>query len=108
MLRAIPVTRLTDLTPLDRLRLPVFSAVTPLARDLTTHFGKGRDAASAQASAVMEAIERASAEATPASTTTATLDEMRATGSSVIDPCEFDLPSDTAFAPGRRITWVAA
>src|SRR5262245_39602974 len=39
VLRRIPVTRVADLTPLDRLALPVFSAVTPLAGDLTTHLG---------------------------------------------------------------------
>ena len=37
----VPITRVSDLTPIDRLRLPVFSATTPLARDLTTHMGKG-------------------------------------------------------------------
>lgn len=58
----VPITRLSDLTPLDFIRLPVFSAVTPLARDLTTHLGKGPDAVSARVSAMMEAVERVSAE----------------------------------------------
>src|SRR5271168_1445741 len=58
LLTRLPVTRIADLTPLDEIRLPVFTAVTPLARDLTTHMGKGTDATSARVSALMEAVER--------------------------------------------------
>ena len=61
----VPITRVADLTPLDSLGLPVFAAVTPLARDLTTHLGKGATPADARASAMMEAIERVSAESVP-------------------------------------------
>ncbi|MCB1809080.1 MAG: hypothetical protein KDJ99_29175, partial [Candidatus Competibacteraceae bacterium] len=62
LLGKLPVTRITDLTPLDPIRLPVYAVVTPLARDLTTHMGKGADALSARVSALMEAVERISAE----------------------------------------------
>jgi len=58
ILDLVPITRISDLTPLDPLGLPTFSAVTPLAADLTIHMGKGRDAMSARISAVMEAVER--------------------------------------------------
>ncbi len=57
----VPITRIADISPLDRLRIPVFCAVTPLALDLTTHLGKGARPADAKASAVMEAVERVSA-----------------------------------------------
>src|SRR5205809_5497895 len=39
--RRVPISRVVDLAPLDELRLPVYSAVTPLARDLKVHNGKG-------------------------------------------------------------------
>ena len=69
LLARIPVTRIADLTPLDEIRLPVFTVVTPLAKDLTTHMGKGIDATSARVSALMEAVERISAETVPTAMT---------------------------------------
>src|ERR1700739_205690 len=69
LLARLPVTRIADLTPLDEIRLPVFTAVTPLAKDLTTHMGKGTDATSARVSALMEAVERISAETAPTAMT---------------------------------------
>ena len=68
-LARLPVTRIADLTPLDEIRLPVFTVVTPLAKDLTTHMGKGIDATSARVSALMEAVERISAETAPTAMT---------------------------------------
>jgi ribosomal protein S12 methylthiotransferase accessory factor len=104
----LPVTRVADLTPLDPIRLPVWSAVTPLARDLTTHMGKGRDAAHARVSALMEAVERVSAETAPPGST---LREMfsRLAGDPrrpAIDPTELDLPADSTYAPDRTFTWI--
>ena len=37
ILNRVPITRLTDITPLDTFGAPVFAAVSPLASDLTTH-----------------------------------------------------------------------
>jgi ribosomal protein S12 methylthiotransferase accessory factor len=109
----IPVTRLSDLAPLDPLRLPAYCAVTPLARDLTTHLGKGQDAAAARASALMEAIERASAEhcSQPACRTSfarLSRSSPRTRGALVIDPVRFDLPDDTGYRRDRTFTWVRA
>lgn len=56
------ITRTADLTRLDRIGLPVFQAVRPLSRSLSVHQGKGKDAATAELSAVMEAIESHAAE----------------------------------------------
>lgn len=104
----LPLTRLSDLTPLDPIRLPVYSVVTPLARDLTVHMGKGADAASARASALMEAVERVSAETAPPGST------LRASFAGLahdrrrpaVDPAALDLPADTAYAPDRAFTWI--
>lgn len=108
LLPKIPVTRISDLTPLDPLGLPVYSAVTPLARDLTSHMGKGLDAASARVSALMEAVERVSAEtAPPHGTLRATFEELAAgTGPRPVDPASLDLPDDTLYAPDRPLTWI--
>ncbi|WP_437549657.1 YcaO-like family protein [Sorangium sp. So ce367] len=105
----VPITRVSDLSPLDRLRLPVFAAVTPLARDLTTHLGKGRDATSARVSALMEAVERVSAESIPESLTLrASFRDLEGSLSPpALDPALFDLPDDTLYSAERAITWVA-
>lgn len=102
----IPVTRLADLTRLDRIGLPVFCAVTPLAKDLTTHMGKGASAGAARVSALMEAVERVSAERLPSGSRRASFEEMRAGGLPVLDPALFDLPPDSAYDPARPIDWV--
>jgi ribosomal protein S12 methylthiotransferase accessory factor len=51
------VTRLANVTGLDHVGIPVYVAVRPLSRCLSVSQGKGLDAASAKASALMEALE---------------------------------------------------
>jgi ribosomal protein S12 methylthiotransferase accessory factor len=108
-LSRVPITRVFDASPLDSLRLPVWSAVTPLAKDLTVHSGKGGSAKAARLSAIMEAIERVSAEAIPwrrlwraSYRTLVSSDRV-----SVVEPTEFDLPFETVYTPGRLVTWVS-
>lgn len=106
--RRVPITRVSDLTPLDPLGVPVYVAVTPLARDLTTHAGKGRDHASARVSAMMEAVERVSAERPPPDTSVeASAQELESRPAPrAIDPRRFDLPDDTAYDPTHRYHWI--
>src|SRR5687767_1535681 len=56
------ITRLAQVTGLDQIGIPVWMAVRPNARTLAVCQGKGLDDASAQASAIMEAAELATAE----------------------------------------------
>lgn len=51
------ITRLANLTGLDCLGVPVFAAMRPNGRSLSTSQGKGLDDAAAAASALMESIE---------------------------------------------------
>ncbi len=53
------ITRLSRLTGLDRLGIPVWNAVTPNARSIVIHQGKGVTDLDAKVSAAMEALERA-------------------------------------------------
>ncbi len=108
VLEHVPITRVYDATPLDRLGLPVWAAVTPLAHDLTVHAGKGACAQAARISAVMEAIERVSAEALDP-------DRVRRSsyraltgegGDAVLDPELFDLPFETSYTPDLACSWV--
>ena len=105
--RRIPISRVTDLTPLDDLALPAFSAVTPLARDLKVHNGKGPTREAARVSAMMEAVERVSAEHSEAAPVVASYRELAGDPAlPPVDPLDFDLPADTAYRPDAPFTWV--
>src|SRR5581483_10485925 len=108
VIRTIPISRISDLTPLDYLRLPVFSVVTPLARDLTTHLGKGADVVGARVSALMEAVERVSAETLPQSSLRVSSFEAlrRNDATPAVNPLDFDLPSDTAYTSAGSFHWI--
>ncbi|WP_051329495.1 YcaO-like family protein [Geminicoccus roseus] len=56
------ITRLADLTGLDRVGVPVWAAVRPRTRSLSVSQGKGIDPIQARVSAIVEAIELWSAE----------------------------------------------
>lgn len=56
------ITRVTDITRLDRLGLPVYASVRPRGRALCVHAGKGLRPAEARIGALMEALEFAVAE----------------------------------------------
>jgi ribosomal protein S12 methylthiotransferase accessory factor len=60
--RKAGVTRLANITGLDRIGIPTYSAVVPKSRDLlSTYNGKGATRTDAACGALMEAIERQSA-----------------------------------------------
>jgi ribosomal protein S12 methylthiotransferase accessory factor len=61
--KASGVTRLGEITHLDRVGVPVFQAVRPWGRALSVHQGKGLTGLDAQIGALMEAVESANAEA---------------------------------------------
>lgn len=107
LLRRVPITRVLDATPLDSLALPVWAAVTPLAKDLTVHAGKGATPLAARLSAIMEAIERTCAETLPAASVRAASYAalVREADMAVLDPEELCLPFDTAYAPDRTFRW---
>jgi len=57
--RAVGITRVANITGLDRVGLPTYSAIVPKSCDsISVYTGKGLSAAEAKAGAVMEAIER--------------------------------------------------
>src|ERR671939_907707 len=57
--KKIGVTRLADITDMDRLRIPNYSAVLPGTEDyIWVYSGKGPTRQHAMASALMESIER--------------------------------------------------
>ncbi|WP_438009590.1 YcaO-like family protein [Sorangium sp. So ce321] len=59
LMRAVGITRISDITGLDRLGIPVWSSVVPKSRDmLSVYNGKGATHIGAKVGAIMEAFER--------------------------------------------------
>ncbi|MDX2086207.1 MAG: YcaO-like family protein [Kofleriaceae bacterium] len=56
------ITRIAELTGLDTLGIPVFAAIRPMGRSLSTQQGKGITADAARVSALMESLETWTAE----------------------------------------------
>lgn len=57
LMPALGITRVANVTGLDHIGLPVYTAIRPTSRSLAVSQGKGLDAAAAKASALMESIE---------------------------------------------------
>jgi ribosomal protein S12 methylthiotransferase accessory factor len=60
--RRAGITRIADLTGLDTIGIPVFAAIRPMGKSLSTQQGKGITADAARISALMESLETYSAE----------------------------------------------
>jgi len=106
-LKSVGITRVADITDLDRIGMPVFTAIRPTAEDgaISIYGGKGISKEHAKASAMMEGFERYSAEKQKSDDTiVATPDEIVDKGD-YIEPKSLNLPqkfekedlSDTAF-----------
>lgn len=106
LMKWIGVTRIGDVTNLDRVGIPNYTAVRPAGLDGVSYYnGKGTTHQDAKAGALMEAIERASAERCDLPVYYCTREEMERTGPA-IDPAEIIVPSVTRYVPDLRIEWV--
>jgi len=99
------ITRLANVTGLDRIGLPVCVAFRPNSRTLSTSQGKGQTLAAAKVSALMESIESWHAEriSAPLLYESATALAARAR---VADVAALPLRADAAFYPERPIYWI--
>ncbi|HEU0030280.1 MAG TPA: YcaO-like family protein [Kofleriaceae bacterium] len=61
-MRRAGITRIAELTGLDTLGIPVFAAIRPMGRSLSTQQGKGLTPDAARVSALMESLETWTAE----------------------------------------------
>ena len=90
------ITRLADVTGLDRIGIPVWMAVRPNSKTLAVSQGKGFTNAAAQASAVMEAAEIATAELFP-------VEQRVATGRDLMDAGERAMSLNNLIAHGEHL-----
>lgn len=91
------ITRLADITGLDRIGIPVTLAIRPNSRTIVGSTGKGVTLAAARASGAMEAIEMFHAEYCDVPLTQASFNELQAAGHRVMKVQ--DLP------PVKHMTW---
>ncbi|MBQ6512281.1 YcaO-related McrA-glycine thioamidation protein [Methanobrevibacter sp.] len=95
-LKTAGITRIADITDLDRVGLPIYTAIRPTAEKgaVSIYGGKGISKDHAKASAMMEGFERYSAERKDYDkTVTATLSEIEELGE-YIDPKSLNLPKE--------------
>ena len=95
-LKTAGITRIADISDLDRIGLPIYTAIRPTAEDgaVSIYGGKGITKEHAKASAMMEGFERYSAEKqTDDEVVVATIDEISDFGE-YIDPVSLNLPKE--------------
>lgn len=98
------ITRLADLTGLDRIGLPVFAAIRPNSRSVATSQGKGLTADGARAGALMEAVESWHAEAIEAPLRLASAAELR--GRRLVAVERLPRRARRKFDPDRSLLWI--
>jgi ribosomal protein S12 methylthiotransferase accessory factor len=105
LMPAIGVTRLADLTGLDRIGVPVFAAYRPNSRSVATSLGKGLTRSAAMASALMEAVEGWHAEHVELPLRWASWEELQARHS-VVDVEALPQLRGSLMRPHRPLLWI--
>ena len=113
-LRTAGITRLTDITDLDRVKIPVFSAIRPTAQSgsVSVYAGKGATREQAKASAMMEGFERYSAERQDIDSERTFVDTYNniKNDKNVLDPKDLLLPKNygNENVENSRLEWIEA
>jgi YcaO-like protein with predicted kinase domain len=105
LLRPMGITRIANITGLDRLGLPVVNVVRPNARSNAVSQGKGLDLDAAKASGVMEAIETYCAEHVLKPLKLASAMEISA-DHRLPDLADLPRPRGSRFEEGTQILWI--
>ena len=103
---AMGITRIANLTGLDRLGIPVVSVFRPNSRSVAVAQGKGLHLDAAKASGLMEAVETFHAE-TIGAARTASLEALRR-DARVIDISRLPRVPETELPPDQPVPWVRA
>ncbi len=111
--RALPIaaekgmTRLADITGLDRVGIPIYSAVVPGSEDgISVYNGKGLTAVDSRTSAVMEAIERQTALAAEVPVIEESYERLRRSRKTVVDPRSFNHKLSGDFGDDVPYLWM--
>ncbi|MEO0369927.1 MAG: YcaO-like family protein [Pseudomonadota bacterium] len=106
-LAAMGITRVANVTGLDRIGIPVVNAFRPNSRSLSVSQGKGMTLQAAKASAVMEAIEGFHAEEIDLPVVAGSFDSLSG-AHRLIDTDRLAVLSEREFDPDRPIEWFEA
>lgn len=98
------ITRVADVTGLDRLGIPVVMVARPNSRGLSVSQGKGPDLISAKVSGLMEALEGFHAERPDIPVRLLAWSELAGTERAV-DPSKFPRRANACFDPDKRMAW---
>ncbi len=109
-IEVIGVTRVSSITGLDRVGIPVYSCVRPRAAEgaVSVYSGKGMMEVHAEVSAIMEAIERYSAEVKLEDQQKIIKGSFRDLSSkcNVLNPSALIIPSLTSYGPDAPLRWI--
>jgi ribosomal protein S12 methylthiotransferase accessory factor YcaO len=101
------VTRLSDITGLDRIGIPVYSAVVPKSLDtITVYNGKGFSALNAKTGALMESIERQTALYSKIEVIEGSYSELGRRRSAVLHPDQFQFRLHENYGDENPYGWV--
>ncbi len=101
------ITRLANVTGLDRVGIPVVMAMRPNSRSVAVSQGKGVDLQAAKASALMETVESWHAERISRPTLYGSFNDLRST-TPIADPDQFPKTRSSRFHPALRLLWIEA
>ena len=101
------ITRIADVTGLDRVGIPVALATRPNARSISVSQGKGLTLTAAKVSAAMESIETWHAENITLPIRYSAYEDLRYT-ISVADVDRLPLSANGSFDAMERLTWIEA
>lgn len=105
----VGITRIADITGLDRIGIPVYNAIVPMScDDISVYNGKGITKLHAKTSAVMEAIERYSAWLPMRPNTVGSYKECtkKYGESMVLEPGEMNIPLGNKYHDDIPISWL--
>jgi ribosomal protein S12 methylthiotransferase accessory factor len=102
--RRLGITRVADVTGLDRVGIPVASAYRPNSRSISVFMGKGVTHDAARAGALMEALEAHHAEHI---TRPLRLARWRDVAEQALDPATLPQASRSRFHPDLPILWIS-
>jgi YcaO-like protein with predicted kinase domain len=105
LVRGMGITRIANITGLDRIGIPVATACRPNSRGLAVSQGKGLDLATAKASALMESVESYHAERIELPLRLASYTDLGRTHR-LADVAKLALTVGSAFHTDRPVLWV--
>lgn len=99
------ITRIANVTGLDKIGIPVVMVCRPNSRSVSVSQGKGADLAAAKASGLMESIESYHAERIVLPLKLGSFEDLRY-GHRMIDVARLPRHADSRYTPHTRLLWI--